>query len=161
MLSPDDGYKQQREYAWSYFQLHANQRMSTFNFFIIVAALLTTALTTALPMASPCPFLGIVLGSSLMIAAFAFWMLDKRVRFLIKHAETSLKSIEKEWSNTGCANAQHVALFSAEEEMTRALRRSQALWPGTWQMSYSHCFGLVYLLFGGVGLVGLLLAILL
>ena len=37
--------KEQREYALSYFQLHANQRMTTFNFFVVIAALLTTGIS--------------------------------------------------------------------------------------------------------------------
>ena len=33
-----------RNYVWNYFQLHASQRMTTFNFFVVIAALLTAGL---------------------------------------------------------------------------------------------------------------------
>ena len=36
--------REQREYAWNYFELHAKQRMSLFNYFVLIAALLTAGL---------------------------------------------------------------------------------------------------------------------
>jgi hypothetical protein len=42
-MSSNASLKEQRDYVWAYFQLHANQRISSFNFFVI-AALLTTGL---------------------------------------------------------------------------------------------------------------------
>jgi hypothetical protein len=36
--------KEQRDYAWNYFQIHASQRMSSFNFFVVIAALLSSAM---------------------------------------------------------------------------------------------------------------------
>src|SRR5690349_3082540 len=87
--------KEQRDYAWSYFQLHANQRMTSFNFFVVIAALLTTGLARSLENDFKYHFVGVCLGFSLMITAFIFWKLDQRVRHLIKHAEAALKDIER------------------------------------------------------------------
>jgi len=36
-----DKKEEQMEYAWNYFQLHAGQRMASFNFFVVIAALLS------------------------------------------------------------------------------------------------------------------------
>jgi hypothetical protein len=47
-MSTEVTLKEQRDYAWSYFQLHANQRMTSFNFFVVIAALLTTGLARSL-----------------------------------------------------------------------------------------------------------------
>ena len=86
--------KEQRDYAWSYFQLHANQRMTSFNFFVVIAALLTTGLARTFAKGFEYHFVGVCLGIGLMAIAFLFWKLDQRVRHLIKHAESILKQLE-------------------------------------------------------------------
>ena len=35
-----------RNYAWSYFAYHADQRMKTFNFFLVAAGLLSSGIAT-------------------------------------------------------------------------------------------------------------------
>ena len=89
-MSSEELLKEQREYAWSYFQLHANQRMTTFNFFVVIAALLTTGLSGTFNKDFQNPFIGIVLGAGLIVISFIFWKLDQRIRYMIKHAETTL-----------------------------------------------------------------------
>ncbi|MDO0945999.1 RipA family octameric membrane protein [Chromohalobacter israelensis] len=142
---------EQREYAWSYFQLHAGQRMSTFNFFIIVSALMTTGLAAAITNELPGPILGAFLGVALMISSFAFWKLDQRVKFLIRHAENSLKEIEKAWKLSS-DDEFFSTLFSSEEEITSELRSGKTLLSK--HLSYSECFGIVYIVFALAGFVG-------
>src|SRR5215813_9397580 len=91
--------KEQRDYAWNYFQLHAAQRMSTFNFFIVLAGLLTTGLAGTFMRDFQWNMVGTVLSVGLTVASFAFWKLDQRVSFFIKHAESSLKQIGQKWEN--------------------------------------------------------------
>jgi hypothetical protein len=38
--------KELREYAWKYFSLHAEQRLKTFHFFVILATVLVGAIST-------------------------------------------------------------------------------------------------------------------
>jgi hypothetical protein len=66
-----------REYAWSYFSFHADQRTKTFNFFLIAAGLLVGSGVTVMnqnvkPLLVPPLGLGLILLSSL------FWLLDRR-----------------------------------------------------------------------------------
>jgi hypothetical protein len=56
---PDEVLDKERDYAWSYFQLHANQRMASFNFFVVIAALLTTGLARTFDKDFQFHFLGV------------------------------------------------------------------------------------------------------
>jgi hypothetical protein len=153
--------KEQRDSAWSYFQLHAGQRMATFNFFIVIAALLTTGLAGTFVKDFEFKEIGIILSSGLVIVSFTFWKLDQRVRFLIKHAESYLKEIEKKWNDAaGLSNFFLADLFSAEEMETEKKREKGIFRFWAWHLSYSQCFGIIYCLFGVLGLLGLVASLL-
>lgn len=145
----------QREYAWSYFQLHAGQRMTTFNFFIVIAALLTTALASTFRSEFEYHIAGAILGFGITVMSFVFWKLDQRVRFLIKHAEDSLKEIEGALLSESPAKVgKYAVLFSVEEQSTASKRNEHPRWLWKRPMSYSQCFGAVYLSFAFLGVAG-------
>jgi len=145
--------KEQRDYVWAYFELHANQRMNSFNFFVVIAALLTTGLAGTLHKEFQYHSVGIFLSLSLTFIAFIFWKLDQRVRFLIKHAEEALREIEKQYLNeTSVTREDQGTLFAVELQKTENLFLKKGLWPWKWHLSYSDCFGLVFLVFGALGL---------
>lgn len=144
----------QREYAWSYFQLHANQRMSTFNFYIVISALITTGLISSLTGDKESFLLSVILSISLVVVSFIFWKLDQRVSFLIKHAEETLIKIEKESENN--SEDVYANLFSDEDEKTPSARCSWRIWKA--HLTYSSCFSVLYLLFGLIGLLGIFLS---
>ena len=146
----DKEVKQKREYAWDYFQLHAGQRMSTFNFFIILAALLTTALASTFVKDFEWDIVGFFLGSGLIIISFAFWKLDQRVRFLIKHAENALKDLENNYASS------KEKLFVLEESMTEQRIKNKSLRFWEWNLSYSNSFGIVYITFATFGVLGVI-----
>ena len=147
--------KEQREYAWNYFQLHASQRMASFNFFVVISALFTAGLAGTFGHDFDHHWLGMVLGLGLMIVSFTFWNLDQRVRFLIKHAETALKDLEKTWlDDPEEGSTSNVALFCLEERRTIEAKAGCDMRPSTWHMSYAQCFAVTYVLFGTIGLVG-------
>lgn len=131
--------------------------MSTFNFFIIVSALMTTGLAAAITNEFPGPILGLFLGVSLILASFAFWRLDVRVRFLIRHAEYFLKEIEEKLK-LSAEDEFFSTLFSSEEAITSELRENKGIFFK--HLSYSECFGIVYILFAFLGLVGVILSFL-
>ena len=76
-----------RNATWEYFKVHAQQRMSLFNFFVVFSSLATTCLVATFREETRAHMLGVGLGILLMVVSFIFWKLDERVRFLIKHAE--------------------------------------------------------------------------
>lgn len=150
-----------REYAWQYFSLHSDQRLKTFNFYVILSTVIAGGMLTILKdsgnqlLASPLAF-------TIAFTSFIFWKLDIRNKQLIKHAEDALKYIEGH-SGLGEGNGSpHVlTLFKHEEFKTNGLKRfpHSSLLHSHW--SYSACFNAVFLVFGSMGFCsGLILVIL-
>ncbi len=130
--------------------------MASFNFFVVIAALLTTGLVGTLKSDFQLHVVGAPLGVGLAVIAFVFWKMDQRVQYLIKHAETALKEIEANWPTDG--GGPSISLFRSEEEKTDSARKAGP-WPLHWHLSYANCFGAVYLVFGLLGLGGAVAAI--
>lgn len=151
------GLTEQRDYAWAYFQLHASQRMSTFNFYIVISALITTGMTGLLASDNPRFFFGIVLGLTMVAVSFIFWKLDQRVSFLIRHAEEFLKKLEEKCAVESVLEEKtfNADLFFTEEEKTATNVNSWKFWQI--KMSYSCCFASIYILFGLLGLVSIVI----
>jgi len=147
-------FQEQRKYAWDYFQLHAEQRMRSFNFFVVIAAILSTGIVGIIKKDIEFHFVGVVLGFCLVIIPFIFWKLDQRARFLIKHAEDILKEIEKALlSEIEEKYSETITLFLSEERKTIQAKNSKKTHTWNPAMSYSNCFCCVYLVFGILGLL--------
>ena len=147
-------------YSWDYFRVHADQRMSIFNFFVALAVFMTGVLVGTFHKNFGMPALGIVLGLGLGFVSFVFWKLDQRVKFLLKNVEASLAELEKHFPTAGSANEPHVTqLFSWESAVTRGLRSSRKRWSPAAQLSYAQSFNLLFLFFGLVGAVGFILSL--
>jgi Mn2+/Fe2+ NRAMP family transporter len=80
------------DYAWSWFEYHAGQRMSVFRFFMVFATVTGAAVIQAYK--SEMYFSTMLLGIVLLLASFAFWRLDLRSADLIKVAERYLGGSE-------------------------------------------------------------------
>ena len=146
---------EKREYAWQYFKAHADQRMSLFNFFVVISALLTAALATTWKKDCDYPIYGLFLSCGMIVISFVFWKLNQRVAYFIKHAESALKNIE----NSSLKDEDLTRLFCLEETKTKIVRGkvNWKLW--TWHMTYSECFGVVYVVFAVIGFIGMIIAI--
>ena len=159
-MSQNDTPRDLKEHVWNYFQLHAGQRMSIFNFFVVMSTLLTTALATSFTGKFNYPSIGIISGIGLVVIAFIFWKLDQRIRFLIKLAETALTAIESAWVNEKKTADNPQALFLIERIETETKRRESCWWkPQTWHLKYSECFGIAYIVFVIIGIIGTISAI--
>jgi hypothetical protein len=89
----EDLRKELRGYAWAYFDRHAEQRLKTFNFYLIlcgaiIAGLVSQKSTELLPYS--------LLRFLLSFVSFIFWKLDVRNHDLTKHSEEALKLLEDE-----------------------------------------------------------------
>ncbi len=158
--------REQREYAWNYFELHARQRMSVFNYFVLIAALLTAGLAGSFSKNGSSLLISIIsllLAISLVVISFVFWKLEQRVRQLIKHSEEALKTLEKHSTNCDTNIDKHLALFSEEEKFTEKLRtkykKKNIFSPWLWHMSYYQCFRTIYIVFIFIGLLGVILSL--
>lgn len=149
-----------RDYTWGYFSLHADQRLKTFNFFVVLCVALTAGILAIVreakdpAVASPLAFL-------MTFLSFVFWKLDQRCRQLIQHAETALKFIEDKAYLPESDIAPHpLKLVTGEEEITNGLKRFPA---GTLNIfsahfSYQTCFEWVFFVLGvGGAIVGCVL----
>lgn len=82
------------EHAWRYFALHAEQRMTVFNFFVASAGLALTGLAWTLADGSKKWPLGAAAGLGAAALSFVFWRLDQRGGQLVKNAEDAMVALE-------------------------------------------------------------------
>lgn len=153
-----------RKQAWDFFQMQAAQRLITFNFYIALSSLLSGGLAASVKIEERVPLFGVLLGLLLVLFSFVFWKLDHRNRDLIKGAEETLKyfenkaqldDVEEEPEPDDDEKKPHIAKrFTREEHETTILKaaRSWRLWRNHY--SYSDCFGVVFVAFGIVGILG-------
>jgi uncharacterized membrane protein len=135
------------DHAWNYFTLHANQRMSVFNFYLVLVGLLTAGMVKTFEKDFPLPILGSVLGLLLAFVSIVFWRLDKRTGFLINRAENALMVIESAFQIDPARP--ELKIFTTELEKTTELKRS------SWGLvTYRQCLHAVFLLVGVTGLIG-------
>lgn len=142
--------KENRDYAWKYFSLHADQRLKTFHFFVVLSALISGATLTIVKSADNIAY-AIPMTYILSFLAFIFWKLDQRNRGLIKHAEDALKSIEKTYTDPENTNKRSIKLFLEEETKTRKNKQSYSIID--MQLSYSNCFNSVFFVFGFIAFI--------
>lgn len=61
-----------------YFSLHATQRITVFNYFVVFAGILSTGLAATIRAPNRLAFVGIALRLLLSFLSFLFWKLDQR-----------------------------------------------------------------------------------
>lgn len=160
MCSPDPHKEHLRKQAWEYFNLHAGQRLKTFNFYIVICALLSTALFGLYQKEHSNPWIGLLLGTLLVLFSFIFWKLDERNRELIHHGEAALRFFETEADYDSENGIPHVAkVFSREGYETEEKRHVNKA--NFWErhFSYSDCFRRVFRAFAAVGILGVILSL--
>jgi hypothetical protein len=133
------------DHAWRYFALHAGQRMSVFNFFLVLAASVAAVLAASLQREGGFHVLGMALGCILVLVSFIFWKLDQRTAFLVKHAEAAIAELEVKLP---IASAR---LASTEPAKTDAAKKGFVL---TRLWTYRIAFTWVFTIMGFFGFVG-------
>ncbi len=88
---------QLRQYAWSYFSVHADQRLKTFNFYAVLSTAMVAGIL-AIAKEAKNPAVAAPLAFLLAFLSFIFWKLDQRNRQLVKHGENALKHLEEQIS---------------------------------------------------------------
>jgi hypothetical protein len=144
-----------RKQAWDYFNTHAGQRLTIFNFYIGLSSVTATGYFASFKADSNLESVRVLLAGLLCFFAFVFWKLDQRTKVLIKNAENALKYFEE-------LQPHHVRakVFMHEETKTDAHRDSIKGWAKLmiwrWPLSYSDCFNLVYIVFFMIGIGALM-----
>lgn len=144
-----------RDHAWNYFSLHAQQRISVFQYFISIETALITAAIITIQYRKDFgdPTWPIVLGPAIILFSFVFWKIDQRTRDLIDKAESSLRQIEVEIKKNLPTS---ISLpFTEDPQSKNSVEfRAFPLIPG--RLTYSQSFGTIYsisALFGALFLV--------
>ena len=149
-----------RKQTWDYFQMHAAQRLTTFNFYVGISSLLSGGLAATIKADPETPLLGAAVGLLLIIVSVVFWKLDQRNTDLIKGAERALRYFESRCPLPDDGDRPHEAKRFTREEYDSKLKkeqRSRRFWRNHY--SFSECFRSVFLIFGGLGGVGLCYAL--
>ncbi len=142
---PDEEQNDQSlNHAWRYFELHANQRMSVFNFFLVLSGIVLAGLAATLQSSSPVPVFGLVLGLLLSLVSYIFWKLDQRVSFLIKFAECSLAELEGSLPEAG-------RLFRREPAASHGPQSTGNFWTRQWTYGRSFRVAFSIMALFGVG----------
>lgn len=151
-VSEDDRLKHDKalEHCWRYFQLHAAQRLTVFNFFVVLAGLMAAGLSATLQGSPRYALVGVILGFLLSLLSYVFWKLDQRGSFLIKHAEEAVSAIEV------ITLPEVGRLFSREPEQFRRKRFTESRWYRPW--TFGECFRLVFAAMAAFGIGGAIVA---
>jgi hypothetical protein len=80
------------EHAWSWFSLHAAQRMQMLNYWLVAMAFLTAAYVSALDAGAS--GLAATIGAAGGVASLCFHALERRTRELVGVAEIALRDLE-------------------------------------------------------------------
>ena len=136
------------EHAWKYFELHSNQRITMFNYFLFIIAGLGTAIGVSMQSSNTFAYIGIFLSVFLSITAFIFWKLDQRTSFLIKQSEDVFKRLER--------NSEiDIGIFCKEEANLDKINIKKNFF--TKIITYGSIFRVTFLIMGVIGLVGVLI----
>jgi hypothetical protein len=142
-LTPKDAL----EHAWRYFALHAGQRMSLFNYFLIMFGIASAGLAGCLRAEGVLRLVGALLGGALASVAFVFWKLEQRSSFLVKHAETALLELEER--HIAVESARLFRLEPAHTQTAQAVKpRATRVW------TYGKSFRFLFALAAAVGIIG-------
>lgn len=148
-----------RKQAWDYFQMHSSQRLTTFNFYIVISSVIATALFSTFQKDYKVPSLGVFLGLLMVLFSYIFWKLDVRNKQLIKGAEAALKYFEGISELEDKDGMPHIAkLFQHEEYETNKRKDNNSMFPWKSFYSYSNSINRIFLAFAIVGLIGAVVA---
>jgi hypothetical protein len=151
-MTDDERQKAALEHAWRYFALHAGQRISMFNYFIVVFGLVSAGMASCLRTNGVMLLAGAALGLGLIVIAFIFWKLDERTSFLVKQAERVLQHVE------GSVLEEQARIFSDE---ARETGDQQLLTKGATKLwTYGQSFRTLFGLTATIGVAGIGFAIL-
>jgi hypothetical protein len=139
-----DLQKDMQDYAWKYFAYHADQRIKSFNFFLLfltagIAGLLAHSEHFAKPMFS---FVG---GLILGLLAFLFWKLDRRHRTLVHVAENALMTFEDQLALADGASWR-LKIFNVAAVETEELKK-HSVWPIKY-LTCTDCFNIMFFVVG-------------
>jgi hypothetical protein len=123
-----------QSYAWSWFALHAGQRLQLVNFWLVAVAFLAAAFVQA--RASHLFAIALGVSATGTVSSLAFWRLDIRTQQLVQVAEEALQYFEQNLVAAGqpevirlvqASNRLHRSRFDSYRVIIRGLQLSVAM----------------------------------
>lgn len=134
-----------REYYWDYFSMHADQRLKSFNFYIVVSAVFIGAFVNILNNNNGIT-LACILPYILSFISFIFWKLDLRTKGMIKIAENAIKIIDDQIvGNEDTDHPNELNIFRYDDYVTSKRCGFKM------NFSYSTCLNSIFLAMGLLG----------
>ncbi len=88
------------DHLWKYFEIHSQQRMMLFNFYIVICGVISSVIGYSIQSTKDLISLEITLCILLILFSFLFYKLDQRTSFLIKRSEKALADFENQFNTT-------------------------------------------------------------
>ena len=111
---PDLSTKDWLDLAWGYFQQHAQQRITLFNFFVIFSTVMTTGYISSIN--GSYPIMGVVVSILEILLAILFLKIEQRNKFLIYHVKEIIIGIERAHFPNGTAAEKDFSIFHSEKQ---------------------------------------------
>lgn len=138
------------EYAFKYFDLHAKQRMTVFQFFLGLSGVAIGVIAASLGGQKSFPLVGLFLSVFLICLCYTFWQLDVRTSFLIKHSEKAITLYEKNLFDPSAR------LVGNEKLDYQRHKRENGFFAG---LTYSKALRSIFLLVGALALAGAIMSL--
>lgn len=100
-MSENNPDKELLDHSWRHFEFHAKQRLSLFNFFVVLCGLILAAWATVMTADKPIPLVGVLLSLLLSFFSYVFWRMDQRNADLTKRSERLMGQAEKRMFEKG------------------------------------------------------------
>ncbi len=139
-----------REYALKYFQIHADQRMRVFQFYIAISTALFGAGILMMRLEQSQAIL-VVSGLLTSFFSFIFWRLDCRIKGLIKNAENAIKFLDDSHGLQDFDGSPNPLKLFARDDFLVQLRKSPGVLRKLAPSSYGDCFNWVFAVVGMLG----------
>lgn len=137
------------EHLWRYFQLHSQQRMTVFNFYLVISGMTATGIGFGLQQGGGYHYVVSLLGLFLLMTSFIFWKLDQRGAMLVKEAELAFTHFEK------IQMSERYSLFIIDANNKFLSSDFKTVW------SFGRCFRYSFFLMGYTGFICIFLPLIL
>lgn len=144
--------KMMRDYAWEYFSQHAEQRLKTFNFYVLFCTVVIGGFSTILSRCS-LSISYIFMPLLLIFFSFIFWKLDQRTRMLINNGEDALKYLDSLALLELPEEAEILGVFARDDKKIETIRANP---PCSGFFTYQKAFNYVFFVMSLVGVIGCL-----
>tara|TARA_R110001583_G_scaffold33438_4_gene112916 strand:- start:7619 stop:8116 length:498 start_codon:yes stop_codon:yes gene_type:complete len=142
-----------REYHFNYFSLLAGQRLKTFNFFIVISAIIFGAFVNVFKEVDVNSTIACILPYLLSTLSFIFWKLDNRTKHMIKTAENAIKDIDDSLLPSSESNHPNILNILRVDDVNMDIQNLNNRGFLRKKFSYSTCFNSIFLIIGVLGFI--------